>query len=182
MNKEFTIFDHELGAYSKEIEQLKEAYDSEWKHRINDPEFNLTHFTLGISNRGNMILVGLCSLVEVRLADIAQECEQNSIFKIDDIKGQGIAKLKLFLSRCGTVDFAHLKYWAEFTNLNRIRNAIVHGYGGIIPVKDTSKLKSSMKKLNMEDALVGGRRIRLNTSHLKNCHQITSKLIDELRS
>jgi uncharacterized membrane protein YuzA (DUF378 family) len=50
---------------------------------------NITHFGLGVSNRANYMVVGLCSLVEVCLYEVAKQEEENRTFKIADLRGDG---------------------------------------------------------------------------------------------
>jgi hypothetical protein len=72
------IYSHELAAYKREISTLAQ----EIENGIPEGE-NSTHFGLGISNRANMILVGMCSLVEALLYEIAAEEESKNKFKIE---------------------------------------------------------------------------------------------------
>jgi hypothetical protein len=46
---------------------------------------NLTHASFGVSNRANQMVIGLCSLVEVRLFILAKTAK--SQFKLSDMRG-----------------------------------------------------------------------------------------------
>jgi hypothetical protein len=169
-----TIYDHELSSYQREISNIEDEINNVAVTKRNDPDFNLTHFGLGLSNRSNMIIVGLCSLLEVRLTEIANQFEQNSTFKL------GKMTVEDYLKISGAVEFGRLKNWGDFKHLRTIRNGIVHGYGGIIPVKSIKSLESAIKKLDIENILVGGRRVRITAPALRLAHKIVSGLHSEL--
>src|SRR5205809_3105200 len=106
-----TLFHHEIQSYRAELKQ--------WQANIQEiakpgAVENLTRASFGVSNRANLIVVGLCSLVEVRLLELAET--NKSRFILSDIRGQGIRRLKLYLSRLGVVDFGSLKNWDRFTS------------------------------------------------------------------
>lgn len=124
------IYSHELSAYKMELESLRSEICNFSKVR-NEHE-NLTHFSLGVSNRGHLIVVGLCSLVEAFLYELASEEENNQSFKLGDLRGSGLTKLKNYLSRAKRVDFGKINDWGNFKNIYTLRNTLVHSYGGLI--------------------------------------------------
>ncbi len=61
---------------------------------------NLTHFGLAYSNRINLPIVGLCSLVEIFLYEIAkQENENPDSIKLETYPGQGYTKYVEYLKK-----------------------------------------------------------------------------------
>src|ERR1700676_373227 len=98
-----TLFYHEVQSFRTELELIKSRYQQIAKPGAVE---NLTHASFGVSNRGNLMVIGLCSLVEVRLLELAETSK--SEFKLSDVRGQGISRLKLYLSRLGIVDFGSL--------------------------------------------------------------------------
>jgi hypothetical protein len=74
------IFNHELASYEREIDALSREYEVGFK------EGNLTHYSLALSNRANLLVIGLCSLVEAFLYEIAKKAEADVTFKIDDLR------------------------------------------------------------------------------------------------
>jgi len=85
------IYSHELSAYKRELESLKSEINGFPKDRKEND--NLTHFSLGVSNRGHLMVVGLCSLVEIFLYQLAVDEENNQSFKLEDLRGSGLTKL-----------------------------------------------------------------------------------------
>jgi hypothetical protein len=85
------IYHHEISSYKLEVKRLSDEYNSDFKGE------NKTHIGLALSNRSNLLIIGLCSLIEAYLFELAKLEENNSLFKIDDIKGNGLWKLKTYL-------------------------------------------------------------------------------------
>jgi len=174
------IYWHELNAYKAEIHKL----NVEIEHAIkNKKEIkNLTHFSLGISNRTNLMVVGLCSLVEVFLYEIAKQEEDKNSFKIEDLSGNGLKRLKTYLSRTGKVNFGVIPQWGTFEKIYDIRNALVHSYGGLIETSSINNVKKAVKILKIESILIGDRRIRLTSEVLLGFHKEIESLISSIRS
>ena len=171
------IYFLELNSYKKEILKIKSEIG---KTNLKNVD-NLTHFSIGLSNRTNLMLVGLCSLVEAFLYEIALKEEEKHNFKIDNIKGNGIRRLKTYLSRTNRINFGNIKEWNQFINIYELRNALVHSYGGMIDSSFIKKVMSSMKRLQIYDALIADRRIRLNPDILLGFIGIIESLLVEIR-
>jgi hypothetical protein len=172
-----TLFHHEIQSYRAELKQLHGDFQKIAKPGAVE---NLTQASFGVSNRGNLMVVGLCSLVEIRLFELAET--NKSQFKLSDVRGQGISRLKLYLSRLGVVDFGSLKNWDHFTSVYELRNSIVHSYGGMIVEEASPKLVEHLSKLGLTRVLIGGRRIRLDPAALEMIINIVDSLLAELRA
>ena len=173
------IFSHELNAYKSEILRLQEEID---RAIANFEEItNLTHFSLGVSNRANLMIIGLCSLVEVCLHQIAITEEPNNSFKIEDLKGNGLERLQKYLSRSGKINFGTIRQWGKFKQIYILRNALVHSYGGLVETSFIDRVKKAVTELGIETVLVGDRRIRLNPKILLNLHADIETIINELQ-
>jgi hypothetical protein len=170
------IYTLELESYKREISNL----ESEIKKRLSKDD-NLTLFALAMSNRCNLILVGLCSLVEVLLYEIALKEEDNNTFKISDLKGSGIERLQSYLSKTKKIDFGKIKFWSEFKNIYTLRNAIVHCYGGLVKFGDIEKIKQSLKILKMEKCLVLEERLRLTSHNLSKIFSCIENTINTIK-
>jgi hypothetical protein len=170
------IYSHELASYKREIDALTTEYEKGCKGG------NLTHFSLALSNRTNLLVIGLCSLVETYLYEIAQKAEADVSFKIDDLKGNGLSRLKTFITRSKGIDFGKIKTWGEFHQIYQLRNALVHGYGGLIDSVDIDKVEKALTTLKCSDSLVGGRRIRLMPSSLFKFCNLVETTIEEVES
>ncbi|WP_133010484.1 hypothetical protein [Marinomonas flavescens] len=168
------IYCHELASYRREIDALSTDYENGCK------EGNLTHFSLALSNRTNLLVIGLCSLVEAHLYEIAQKAEADVSFKIDDLKGNGLSRLKTFITRSKGVDFGKINTWGEFHQIYQLRNALVHGYGGLVDSVDIAKVEKALETLKCSDALVGGRRIRLTPNSLSKFCSIVENTIEQV--
>jgi hypothetical protein len=170
-----TLFHHEIQSYRTELKRLQADMQEIAKPGAVE---NLTHASFGVSNRGNLMVVGVCSLVEVRLFELAEM--NKAQFKLSDIRGQGINRLQLYLSRLGVVDFGGLKSWDRFTSLYKLRNSIIHSYGGMIVDEASRKLIEHLSKLGLRRVLIGGRRIRLDSAALEMIFDIVDSLLAEL--
>ena len=171
------LFEHELSSYKREIKERDTAISSIPKQ---DASFNLTHFSIGLSNRANLMVIGLCSLVEVKLYRIAEEKEKQSPFKLKNSKGSGLSRLEDFLTRTQAIDFGKLKSWVSFRRyLYAIRNALVHGYGGVVPPSNLKKIKKAAEVLDIQQILCTSR-IRFETDSLWKAHEVVSQVIDEI--
>ena len=170
-----TLFHHEVESFRTELELITSRYQEIAKPGAVE---NLTHASFGVSNRENQMVVGLCSLVEVCL----RERTQNGVSRIrlSDVRGQGISRLKLFLSRLGIVDFGSLKNWDRFWSVYQLRNSIVHSYGGMIVDEPNGELIKHLSKLGLASVLVDGRRIRLGPNALELILDIVDSLLREL--
>ena len=170
-----TLFHHEIQSYRAELKCLQSDIKEIAKPGAVE---NLTHASFGVSNRGNQMVVGLCSLVGVRLFELAETSK--SQFKLSDVRGQGISRLKLYLSRLELVDFGSLKKWESFTSVYELRNSIVHSYGGMVVDDASPKLVEQLSKLGLTRVLVGGRRIRVDSAALEMIVNIVDSLLAEL--
>ena len=166
-----SIYDYELGSYRDQLERLRESNPSAGTA-------NLTHAALAHSNHLNLLLIGLCSLIEARLFELAEA--QASAIKLGDVRGQGVKRLKCFLSRLGALEFGTLAQWAPFLALYEVRNSLVHSYGGLVLETQTEKVRNALAKLEFNEALVGGRRIRLTSDHLSRGLEIIRNLLTEI--
>lgn len=173
-----TIYDHELAAYRGEIDQYQD--DAHGAFAAVQGGANLTHVSLGLSNRANMILVGMCGLVESLLTDLAVDAESQTTFRLADIRAMGRTRLEKFLTRTGSLDFGRLKHWSRFSKLYKVRNVIVHEHGGLVPDSKRTDLKRVLAELEMADVLVADRRIRMNRLSLISAHSTMEGLVKEI--
>lgn len=172
------FFFYELSAYKSEIVNLQ----NEIKNFAANPETeNLTDFSLGISNRSNLMVIGLCSLVEVYLYEIAINKQDENSFKIDDLKGNGLVRLQTYLTRSGNIDFGKISQWSNFKQIYALRNALVHSYGGYVETNLISNVEKAVKELKIESALVANRRIRLTPKILLDFHKVIENVVNDLR-
>ena len=174
-NKVPSIYHHELQAYRVELSEL----DARFAEIATPGKVeNVTHAAFGFSNRMSFMLVGMCSLVEAYLFELTQS--NPAEFNLADLKGQGITRLKLYLSRTGVVAFGELKNWDKFSSIYKIRNEIVHSYGGMAVEDLTDTISPHIKKLGFTGVLIAGRRIRVGREHMTEVIGVVDGLLDEL--
>jgi hypothetical protein len=172
------IISHELNAYEREINALNQELES---LRDKNQTENLTHLNLAISNRGHLIIIGLCSLIEVHLYDIAVDEEKKHIFKLHDLNQKGLARLQKYLSVTKRIDFGKIKNWDKFKNIWTLRNVILHSYGGLIVLSDLDKVKKTLENLKIGDALILDKRIRIPLNKLYELHSIVADVIKRIK-
>lgn len=175
------LFQHELSSYQEDLEGRDETLRAFLNHR--DRSRNLTHFGFAITNRANLIVVGLTTLVEAKLYEIATDVERTSIFKVSDLKGSGLERLKVYLSRKQVVDVEKCTSWSSFQHLYTIRCAIVHGHGVIVQPFRLKKVCPAVKALKIQHVLFGPpERVRIifDTKALRKAHDIASRIIGEI--
>jgi len=172
------VYQHELHAYKYEIEDMAKKFEA-FKNSYSCAD-NLTHFSFALSNRSLLIVVGLCSLVESRLFELAESEQNQHQFKIDDLSGQGLTRLEKYLSKSKRIDFVGIKNWSRFKAVYKIRNIFVHSYGGLVGTKQMPKAKAALESLNMKGALFK-QRIRLSSNHMFIIYEIFTSLFEELR-
>ena len=92
----------------------------------------------------NSILIALYSFFEHHLFALCRVVEDKdpSLVKIDDIKGEGIAKFCKYLSLVGQLKNGNKsgKEWQEVDKFRKVRNSLVHN-GGILRTDLTKKLE-----------------------------------------
>ena len=173
------IQDFELLAYNREIETLKKELYEPTTGSID----NYTLYTQHISNRVHLCIVGLCSLVEVTLFELAQEAEKKQTFKLSDINGNGLSRLQKYLSKAGTLEFGNLKNWSDFRHVYEIRNTIIHSYSGMVESRQIETMKKSLNQLGLNEKglIVGSKRLRMNIDSLEKVFKIVEGLIHEIQ-
>ena len=169
------IYLHEIESYKYELNRLKKEEQTPFNKKD-----NLTHLGLARSNRYSYMLVGLCSLVEALLYEIAEKGEKNNVFKISDIKGNGINKLKTYIVKTLGIDFGKINNWEEFTHIYKIRNVIIHSYGGLFENYQLNEIKKSLKILGIQNSLFSEKRIRLTNENLTKILHIIKNIIYNL--
>ena len=106
------IYSHELSAYEREIITLKKEF-VDALHAFDQID-NLTHFSISFSNRGHMMIIGLCSLVEVFLYELVVDEAKKQNFKMEDLHNGGVSRLQSYLSRSKRIDFSKIQNWDKF--------------------------------------------------------------------
>jgi len=173
------IYGHELAAYKREIHSLSDELDKCSRGEIKVD--NLTHYSLAMSNRTNLLVVGLCSLVEVFLYELAHDEDAKHSLKLIDSRGKGIFRFKDYLSKTNRINFGTLKSWCEFKKIYELRNSIIHSYGGLVETSQLEKVKVTMEALNIGSSLIGERRIRLSIGAIAEFHKVITNVIKGLR-
>jgi|SRR6056297_1271750 len=168
-----SIYHHEIESYKEQLAQIVTTIDNFFQNR---GDKNLTHFSLASSNRCNFLVVGLCGLVEARLFEIAKDQDE---LQTSSLRG-GLRNLVNLLKKVDAINFGELKYWDSFCSISKVRNTIVHGYGGLVLDVAPQKIRTHLKQLGMGSSLVGNRRIRLGPKEVEQVIEIVDGLLDEL--
>lgn len=166
-----SIYTYEVNSYKTEIDQLEVRLKELSAGGFNG---NITHASLGFSNRTNLLLVGMCGLIEAKLFEL------DKYQTVTTTNPNGLTRIKESLSSKGLIDFGTLRYWSKFSEIYKVRNQIVHSYGGLVESSKLEDVEKSLSRLKFKGALVGSRRIRLQVSHLRSALGIVESLLNEL--
>lgn len=165
------IYTYELSAYRAALKriQAEDCYAGE----------NLTHFALGQSNRLNFMLVGLFGLAEAACYDVVKQAgqlptpgESGQLPKIEDIKQP--------LFKVAGIDSKKFSAWSQLKDLGKVRNAIVHGYGGLVLAEQSICVRDALTRLKMSESLICDTRIRLTADNLHAAIDIIEELINTI--
>ncbi len=93
------------------------------------------------------LFTSIYSLVEpafdIRIRFIKER--DNLQLSLGDIKGQGIEKAKIYLTKLANIHVPHLE-WEQMMNLNKLRNCIVHGQGRLPNCKYQPHLRNYVSR------------------------------------
>jgi len=90
-------------------------------------------------------LISIYSFLEISMHQLCRHLKRhkNIDIEIEDIKGNGINRYKIYISKACGISFPDtLNEWSEIIKLNKIRNCLVHCEGNISIANSPSKLKN----------------------------------------
>lgn len=175
------LFQHQLASYQEAINEMDNTLRTFLKERATPS--NVTRFGFAITNRANLIVVGLTTLVEAKLYEIATDVESTSNFKVCDLKGSGRRRLEVYLLRTQIIDVQKCPSWPPFNHLYIVRNAIVHGHGVIVERSRLDKVSQATTALKISHVLFGSPdrvRIIFDARALRKAHKVASAIINEI--
>lgn len=132
------------------------------------------------SHRANTLLVDLCGLVEAALGTLAVDLARGDPAQESRVRGLSRHGLSKFLGMAGAVEFNQLSEWMRFEQLCQVRNAIVHGFGGIVPTKRARQVEGALRMLEMRGCFAAGGQLRMNARSLMTAHKLVSSVLDDL--
>ncbi|WP_169432022.1 hypothetical protein [Dickeya dadantii] len=93
-------------------------------------------------------LVSLYSCLEHNLNDYCNICQKiaKTNISVSDFNGDGIHKAKRYLTKLMDIDFGLSQEWQFMTDLNKVRNCVVHANGDIKKMNSTETLKTIIDK------------------------------------
>ena len=194
----------ELERYYDDIElkfrsdkkELSQRYDDEIKNGFNDPfikseideNFSEEFYWIEevfIRNFRYSTIVTIYSLLEISLNGICRYLfrEKKLALQFDEVRGDGIERAKLYLSKVCLLDFPEgSNEWNMMKKLNKVRNCVVHAQGIFLNVKSPKTLRNvidhtpglSIKGetyLNIETSFI--------TEAIKNAEALISKVYEK---
>lgn len=106
-------------------------------------------------------LVSLYSCLEHNLNDYCNICQRivNTNISVTDFNGDGIHKVKRYLTKLMDINFGLSQEWQFMTEFNKVRNCIVHANGDIKKMSTAVALKDIIDKtptlsLNNENNII----------------------------
>lgn len=94
-------------------------------------------------------LVTLYSFLENSLNRLCNQLESRNSYplKLNELRGDGIFRAKLFLEKLALIDFRPVNpEWMKISDMNKLRNCIIHCEGNIKKTKNESAIKEIIKK------------------------------------
>lgn len=120
------------------------------------------------------------SLLEIAMNDLCHYLRHSKklSLNLDEIKGEGIERAKLYLSKVCSIDFPERSAeWNDIQKVNRIRNCIVHAEGDIEYAKSPQKLKNIVMNTSGL-SLYRDRYIRIDSVYIFSAISNTHKLLE----
>lgn len=174
-------FDDELARHRRAIEELAKAAEHDAPADAS-PEGapQIDQHGVAIGHRANTLLVDMCGLVEAALGTLAVGLARGDPAQEARVRGLSRHGLSKFLGMAGAVEFNQLGEWMRFEQLCQVRNAIVHGFGGIVPTKRAKQLEGALRMLEMRGCFASSGQLRMNARSLMIAHKLVSSVLDDL--
>ena len=100
--------------------------------------------------------------------------------KLEDVRGDGIERAKLYLSKVCLIDFPEQSNeWNMMQKLNSIRNCVVHAEGIVPNVKSPKKLKNIINNTDGLE-LENEKYLKIECSYIASAIVHAKKLIDKV--
>jgi hypothetical protein len=179
--------EQELARIRREIDDLADAAGHAAETTASGEGRALARTQLGSDDaaacrghRANTLLVDMCGLVETLLGALAVDLARGDPALETRVRGLSRHALGKFLSMSGAVDIHRLAGWTRFELLCQVRNAIVHGFGGIVPTKRAKPLESALRVLEMRGCFTSGGRIRMTARSLGAAHDLVGSVLADM--
>ena len=165
--------------YDKSAEDLSEEDIRAIDDYFSDDYYMIDEIYTGQYRKST--LVSIYSFLEHSMNGLCRHLSARHSYpvKIEDLKGDGIIRAKLYLEKLASVDFQPLNgEWSELQTLNKIRNCIVHSEGDIKASSkaDLDKLIANTKFLNLRNE----RYIVIDRPYIDGCITTIENFLGEL--
>jgi hypothetical protein len=141
INKEIATEREQYDFYRKELEATGHWEEDQFFHNLDlktKEGFADIYF--------DSLIVSMFSFVEKKMLVVCHWLEKNQLFKLNEIKGTGILKFRLYLEKCG-VDFSEIPAeWEMLVRFKELRNILVHAEGNRLIPNNEKQLISFLKK------------------------------------
>ncbi|QLV00765.1 hypothetical protein HV284_06565 [Escherichia marmotae] len=153
-----------------DLAELKKAYEDEKKNAPDDyinylEDYYSEQYDFLVNIQPNIFnksaLVSLYSCLEHNLNDYCNICQRivNTNISVTDFNGDGIHKVKRYLTKLMDINFGLSQEWQFMTEFNKVRNCIVHANGDIKKMSTAVALKDIIDKtptlsLNNENNII----------------------------
>jgi hypothetical protein len=101
---------------------------------------------------------------------------------LDEVKGDGIERAKLYIEKVCLIDFPKKSHtWQEIQKFNAIRNCVAHAEGNVEETKSPTKLKSiikNTKEISLDLSIQ--RFIRLESGYIPSIISCIEEFIHEV--
>jgi hypothetical protein len=127
------------------------------------------------------MIVTIYSLIEMELNYLCRYlCHTKQlVLTLDEVRGDGIERAKVYLSKVCDVNFPDTNEWNEITKLNKIRNCIVHAQGDTDGANSPAKIKNIVKNTS-SISLESDRFIRIETIYINTILTKTKKFFKDI--
>lgn len=143
--------EHLLKSFDETIKGLRENEINEIVEYYAEENSKIEEVNIQLFRKS--IIIMLYSFLENSLNSLCRHLKYLMDISIDlyDLRGSGIYRAKKFLENLANIDFSNLnKEWEYLSNLNKIRNCLVHTGGNIYRANNAENLRNI---INGEPAL-----------------------------
>lgn len=161
--------------YEAAVRAAEEEDENSLLERFSETYYEIEEINTNIYRKSTLVYI--YSFLENSMNAICRNLQKGNAYPVlvEDLKGEGIVRAKMYLEKLAEIDFIHLNTeWSKLMTLNKVRNCIVHVEGNFRLLNSPEKFETM---INQTKGLSISRR-----SHLKVEREYVDFCIDAVES